>query len=120
MGNITAAAATGGEERSAAAVGERRGSDYAERYIPNRQQIQTEHFGQLNEVSTTNYVVRWYRMLVRHLQRLRGVEVAEVSTEVNVGHGKCSIDTSKSGFVAQYFGSDRSIRMEGVEIRRVD
>jgi len=119
MGNITAAAATGGEERPAAAVGERRGSDYAERYIPNRQS-QTEHFGQLNEVSTTNYVVRWYRMLVRHLQRLRGVEVAEVSTEVNVGHGKCSIDTSKSGFVAQYFGSDRSIRMEGVEIRRVD
>jgi len=86
MGNITAAAATGGEERPAAAVGERRGSDYAERYIPNRQS-QTEHFGQLNEVSTTNYVVRWYRMLVRHLQRLRGVEVAEVSTEVNVGMG---------------------------------
>ena len=120
MGNITAAAATGGEERPAAAVGERRGSDYAERYIPNRQQIQTEHFGQLNEVSTTNYVVRWYRMLVRHLQRLRGVEVAEVSTEVNVGHGKCSIDTLKSGFVAEYFGRDQSIRMEGVEIRRVD
>jgi len=101
MGNIIAAAATGGE-RPAAAREERRGSDYAERYNPNRQS-QTEHFGQLtnNEVSTTNYVVRWYRMLVHHLQRLRGVEVAEVLTEVNVGHGKCSIDKLKSGFVAE-------------------
>ena len=43
MGNITAAAATGGEERPAAAVGERRGSDYAERFSPNRQS-QTKHF----------------------------------------------------------------------------
>ena len=121
MGNIMAAAATGGE-RPAAAREERRGSDYAERYNNPNRQSQTEHFGQLtnNEVSTTNYVVRWYRMLVHHLQRLRGVEVAEVSTEVNVGHGKCSIDTLKSGFVAEYFGRDQSIRMEGIEIRRVD
>ena len=59
-------------------------------------------------------------MLVRHLQRLRGVEVAEASTEVNVGHGKCSIDKLMSGFVAEYLGRDQSIRMEGIEIRRVD
>jgi hypothetical protein len=56
MGNIIAAAATGGE-RPAAAGGERRGSDYAERYSPNRQR-QTEHFAANNEVFISNYFVR--------------------------------------------------------------
>ena len=58
MGNITAAAATGGEERPAAAVGERRGSDYAERYSPPNRQSQTEYFAANNEVFISNYFVR--------------------------------------------------------------